>query len=119
MCGIYCFLFDDVYDCIIWCMLIISGALLGYSLNYYKSKYPSLLSPAFHDKTSNYPDEDNVSTGFFMASAACALLFISAIVNIVNVVLLIKKLNQKVESIPGEQFHQQTTSGNKNGEDHD
>jgi hypothetical protein len=100
-------------------MLIISGALLGYSLNYYKSKYPSLLSPAFHDKTSNYPDEDNVSTGFFMASAACALLFISAIVNIVNVVLLITKLNQTVESIPGEQFHQQTTSGNKNGEDHD
>jgi len=55
-----------------------------------------MLAPVFYDPASFYPDEDNVSTGYYMASTACALLFISAIMNIVNVVIFIKAPKSKV-----------------------
>ncbi|CAG2203064.1 unnamed protein product [Mytilus edulis] len=50
-----------------------AGSILGYTLNYYKSKYKLMLAPVFYDPTSFYPDEDNLSTGFFMAATACVL----------------------------------------------
>ena len=75
----------------------ISGIILGYALNYYKSKYRQMLAPVFYDPTSYYPDEDNVSTGYYMASTACALLFVSAIMNILNVVIFVKAAKTKVK----------------------
>lgn len=65
-----------------------AGCIMAYTLYYYKSNYPSLLAPSFYD--AHYPDEDNLSTGFYMAACACVLLFISAITNCMNVAVYFK-----------------------------
>ncbi|CAC5395245.1 unnamed protein product [Mytilus coruscus] len=82
-----------------------AGSILGYTLNYYKNKYKLMLAPVFYDPKSFYPDEDNLSTGFYMAATACVLFFISTIVNIVNVVVHIKNgksIVKPTEELPAE-----------------
>ncbi|VDI11686.1 Hypothetical predicted protein [Mytilus galloprovincialis] len=69
---------------------VCAGSLLVYTLTYFDEHYQSILTDIFDDKTSGYPEKDNKSTGFYIAAVACTFYFISASVNIANVVILIK-----------------------------
>lgn len=68
----------------------ISGILLALTLNNFQKHYQSILTHIFDDPNSGYPNKDNISTGFYLAAIACSFYFLSAVMNIANVVLLIK-----------------------------
>lgn len=74
-------------------ILFISGALLIYTLYYYHMHYPLMKHDNFNEPTSCYPDEDNVSTGFYMTAFASFLYFTSAVLNVVNMTNLVQNNN--------------------------
>ena len=74
-----------------WYILLISGITLASAMTYYKNHYQSLLAPEFYDPLSFYPNEDNLSTGYKLAAAACALFFISFAFNVAYLIIEIKK----------------------------
>lgn len=76
--------------------LIFAGCILAYTLYYYYTHYPLLKSEWFIDPTSHYPDEDNISAGFYMTTFACVLYFTSAVLNVINIVKLIKDTKNAV-----------------------
>lgn len=59
------------------------------------------MTEIFDALNSGYPDKDNISTGFYLSAIACSFYFFSAIVNMANVVILIKAGNTIVK--PSEQ----------------
>ncbi|XP_063405899.1 uncharacterized protein LOC134689860 [Mytilus trossulus] len=80
---------------------VCAGTILAFTLQYFKTHYQSILAESFDTAGSGYPEKDNISTGFYLAAIACAFYFISSIVNIANVVVLIKAGNMLVK--PSEQ----------------
>ncbi|CAC5395246.1 unnamed protein product [Mytilus coruscus] len=89
-----------------------AGILLAYTLNYFQGHYQSILTEVFDTKGSGYPDKDNISTGFYIAAIACTFYFLSASVNIANVVILIKTGTATVE--PTIEGHQGTSKKTQN-----
>lgn len=81
--------------------LIFSGTILAFTLQYFKNHYQSILALNFDEPFSGYPPKDNISTGFYIAAIACTFYFLSAIINVANVVILIKAGNTTVK--PSEQ----------------
>ncbi|CAC5395247.1 unnamed protein product [Mytilus coruscus] len=90
-----------------------TGVILVYALTYYESHYQSILHKNFDDPTSQYPHKDNTSTGFYMAAIAATLNFLSAVVNIANVVILFITGSSTITPVCG---LQQTKNETKNSE---
>ncbi|VDI45570.1 Hypothetical predicted protein [Mytilus galloprovincialis] len=86
---------------VIFCWIIssllatISGFCLAYAMNKYSTHYRSMLDPTFYEPKAFYPDEDNLSSGFFMALMACSFFFISSMVDIINIVVFIKTIHSE------------------------
>ncbi|CAC5374942.1 unnamed protein product [Mytilus coruscus] len=78
-----------------------AGGLLVSCLIYYKKHYQSILSVLFKDPASQYPDKENISVGFYLTAFASVLFFASSIINIVNVVILIKSSKASVKPSQG------------------
>lgn len=68
---------------------IIAGSLLVYTLRHFMNHYQSILTVLFDAQNSGYPKKHNLSTGFYIAAFATTFFFISAVVNIVNVIILL------------------------------
>ncbi|CAG2246429.1 unnamed protein product [Mytilus edulis] len=76
-----------------------AGGLLVSCLVYYEGHYKSILSVLFDNPANQYPDKENISVGYYLTAFASAMFFASSIINIVNVVILIKSSKASVKPI--------------------